>query len=335
MTMFNDYTFQVEAVHPSGIVSCVDGKVSAVRQFIVRSEFAEELGVRLLGKWANVTYTTPILPAEYPSAVFSMVAKSFSIEQKSACIFNVDSETDGVFIGDLESQSDMEKYWPSVGASNDAYAVVTVNYSEPEWDCVGAVGSHIQPDTAISVQINPAYEMFTLPDRNLVWADLTKERELKADSFAYKIIPKSDVIVSWHNIPVVDLATILDGLNEFRGSVNDAAFGETMFCSFEGSAGDASIFAAETLMFIDCEEDRSKRTTGFAASLMDTTTLKLHFKQKDIVEGVNHYGWNHLFLDHSKNIAATSCWARVKQSQGGGTEVDLFTQKDFTNIFTW
>jgi hypothetical protein len=218
----------------------------------------------------------------------------------------------------------------------ELFAVVTVNYSDPEWDCVGAIDSHLQPDTAISVQINPAYEMFTLPNRNLVWADVSGDRELKADSYAYKIIPKSDVIVSWYNLPVTQLAAIADSLKAFRGTVNENAFGDTLFCTdASASDDDANLFPAETLMFIDFEEDRSKRTTGFGNSLMDTTMLKLHFKEKDIVEGSNHFGWNHLFLDHGKNGVASSCWSRVKQTLGGGSEVDLFELKDFTNIFTW
>ncbi len=331
MTMFNDYTFQVEAKHPSAVVSCNDGKVSATRSFLVRSEYAQELGLRLLGKWNTATYTTPILPAEYPSTKFTMVAKSFSIEYISTCLFNVDDAY--TFINDLESTDQIERYWPIVGESDDSFAVVNVNYSEPDWDCVGAgdSGNSVKENTAISVQINPAYEMFTLPNRNLVWADLASDRELKADSFAYKIVPKSDVIVSWYNIPVLSIPTISENLKEYRGTVNNAVFGSTIFCDSE------YLFQPETLLFIDFEEDRSKRTTGFGKSSMDTTMLKLHFKEKDIVEGANHWGWNHLFLDHSATAAGGSNWARVNQKKGPNPldETDLFELIDFTGMFTW
>lgn len=330
MSMFDDYTFEIEGVHPSGIVACNDGRVTGERTFIVRSEYAEELGLRLLGKWNDITYATPVLPAEYPSSRFSMVAKSFTIEPQSACCFNVEKEdnNDSPFITDLTSTSQMEKYWLNNVNSEDCYSVVKVQYAEPEWDCVGD-GSPIQVETAISVELNPAYEMFTLPNRNLVWADLTEERELKADSYAYKIIPKSDVIISWYNIPVLSLNTIMEGLKGYRGCVNDGVFGGSSLCDSVPS------FEAETLLFIDFEEDRSKRTTGFAASLSDTTTLKLHFKEKDIVEGNDHFGWNHLFLDHSKNSMVNSCWSRVNQNRGGGYETDLFEVKSFASIFTW
>jgi len=70
---------------------------------------------------------------------------------------------------------------------------------------------------------------------------------------------------------------------------------------------------------------------------MDTTMLKLHFKEKDIVEGANHWGWNHLFLDHSATAAGGSNWARVKQKKGPNIldEDDLFELTDFTGMFTW
>jgi hypothetical protein len=336
MSMFDDYNFEVEAKLGSGIVSSSEGKVSATRIFIVLSKHAEELGLRLLGKWASNVYVSPVLPAAYPSSYFTMVAKSFSIEQISACCFNVNVEEGGPFITDLESRSEMERYWGEDTEENKkCFAVVTVAYSEPEWDCTG---NGIQEETGISVEINPAYEMFTLPNRNLVWADLTTEKELKADSYAYKVIPKSDVIVSWHNIPVLDLPIIFEKLKNFRGTVNESAWGALLFClEGQGSEADGNIFEPETLMFINYEEDRSKRTTGFANSLMDTTTIKLHFKEKDILDGENHFGWNHLYLDHGKASAAPiqSAWARVKQSLGGGQYEDLFKKEDFSQILNW
>lgn len=330
MSMFDDYNFEVEAVNPSGIVSVSDGKVSATRKFAVRSENAEELGLRLLGKYyENGVYDLPVLPAKYPSQRFSLVAKSFDIEQLSVCKFVL---PDGlVFITDLEEEGQLEQYLTGEN-STDSHAVVTVQYSEPDWDCDGVEG--IEAETALSLEINPAYEMFTLPNRNLIWENVVEgDRELKADSYAYKIIPKSDVIVSWHNIPVSEVDVVLYGLKEYRGTVNDAAWGGLIFCKDEGG----NIFEEETLMFIDAEEDRSKRTTGFRGSAwtMDTTTLKLHFKEKDIFEDETHYGWNHLFLDNSANNApAGSPWTRVFK-KNGNTESPLFAPISFGNMFFW
>lgn len=330
MSMFDDYDFEVEAVNPSGIVSVSDGKVSATRKFAVRSENAEELGLRLLGKYyENGVYDLPVLPAKYPSQRFSLVAKSFSIEQLSVCKFVL---PDGlVFITDLEDEVQLEQYLTGEN-STDSHAVVTVQYSEPDWDCDGIEG--IEAETALSVEINPAYEMFTLPNRNLIWdTNVEGDREFKGDSYAYKIIPKSDVIVSWHNIPVSQVDVVLEGLKQYRGTVNDVAWGGLIFCKDEGG----NIFEEETLMFIDAEEDRSKRTTGFRGSAwtMDTTTLKLHFKEKDIYEDETHYGWNYLFLDNSKNgEAITSLWTRVLKKNGNDTS-PLFEPRSFGNIFFW
>lgn len=337
MSMFDEYNFEVEAVNPSGIVSVSDGKVSATRKFAVRSENAEELGLRLLGKYyQNGVYDLPVLPAKYPSQRFSLVAKSFDIEQLSVCKFVL---PDGlVFITDLEDEVQLEQYLTGEN-STDSHAVVTVQYSEPDWDCDGVEG--IEAETALSLEINPAYEMFTLPNRTLIWDPVVEgDREFKGDSYAYKIIPKSDVIVSWHNIPVSQVEVVLNGLKEYRGTVNDAAWGGLIFCMASGSSSDdegGNIFEPETLMFIDVEEDRSKRTTGFRGSAwtMDTTTLKLHFKEKDIFEGEEHYGWNHLFLDNSANGApAGSLWTRVFK-KNGNVESLLFTPMSFANIFTW
>ena len=330
MSMFDDYDFEVEAVNPSGIVSVSDGKVSATRKFAVRSENAEELGLRLLGKYfLDGFYETPVLPAKYPSERFSLVAKSFDIEQLSACKFELPNDL--VFITDLEDEGQLEQYLTGEN-STDSHAVVTVQYSEPDWDCDGVEG--VEAETALSLEINPAYEMFTLPNRNLIW-DIAVEgdREFKGDSYAYKIIPKSDVIVSWHNIPVSEMNIVLNGLKEYRGTVNEFSWGSVLFCESSG----ADIFEPETLMFIDAEEDRSKRTTGFRGPTwtMDTTTLKLHFKEKDIFEDNMHYGWNHLFLDNSKNGASvTSLWTKVRKKNGTETS-PLFELKSFANIFTW
>lgn len=330
MSMFDEYDFEVEAINPSGIVSVSDGKVSATRKFAVRSENAEELGLRLLGKYfLNGVYEMPVLPAKYPSERFSLVAKSFDIEQLSACKFELPNDL--VFITDLEDEGQLERYLTGEN-STDSHAVVTVQYSEPDWDCDGVEG--VKAETALSLEINPAYEMFTLPNRNLIW-DIAVEgdREFKGDSYAYKIIPKSDVIVSWHNIPVSEMNIVLDGLKDYRGTVNDAAWGGLIFCMDEGG----NIFEPETLMFIDAEEDRSKRTTGFRGPTwtMDTTTLKLHFKEKDIFEDGQHYGWNYLFLDNSANgNAVATLWNRVFK-KNGNLETDLFEPRSFGNIFFW
>jgi hypothetical protein len=104
-------------------------------------------------------------------------------------------------------------------------------------------------------------------------------------------------------------------------------------------------------MFVDFQEDRAKRTDCFGGMAvsnqwnMNTTTLKLFFKQKrveretptasysdsdDCPDGNDlAYGWNHLFLDRAPELGGGQ-WARVAIS--GGTEDPVFPLKSFSNI---
>ena len=326
MTMF-DITFPCEAVEPSGIPACSEGKMTATRKFAVNAVYAEELGLRLLGKWFDgATFTTPVLPATYPSLKFKMVAKSFTIDYLSKCRFQANPD----LITDLVSTDQMETYYTDIEVdTEDTLAVVTVSYAEPDWDCDDAV--EVLPDTAVSTQINPAYEMFTLPNQNLEWENPPgKDKMLKADSYAYKIIPKSDIIISWHNLPVTDLCWIETHLAGFRGKINADAWGDPIFCGL-GSGSDTTCepYPAETVMFIDFEEDRSKRTNGFIE--MDTTTLKLHLKCRLIREGASTFGWNHLFCDKSGVGGVGSVWEKVKKNLAG-VKTDLFETIAFSDL---
>lgn len=208
--------------------------------------------------------------------------------------------------------------------------------------------------------------MLTLPNGNLVWRDLPsvtddeqRARQLKSDSYAYKIIPKADIIVSWHNVPVRNICAIENHLRNFRGTVNDQSWGDVLQCDAapeDSAACGCGQYEPETIMFIDYQEDRSKRTDAFGgnflvandtANNMNTTTLKLIFKQKRIERPTptasysdtdpcpdnddEAYGWNHLFFDRNTEDDSPGEWMRV--AVDNATEDPLFLLKNFVDIF--
>jgi hypothetical protein len=207
--------------------------------------------------------------------------------------------------------------------------------------------------------------MLTLPNGNLIWKDLPSStedeqiaRQLKSDSYAYKIIPKADIIVSWHNVPVRNICAIENHLRNFRGTVNDLAWGDVLQCDAAPVAPTAcgcGQYEPETIMFIDYQEDRSRRTDAFGgnflnsgdpANNMNTTTLKLIFKQKRIEipnsetysdsngcpdDNDEAYGWNHLFFDRNTEDDSPGEWMRV--AVDNATEDPLFPLKSFSDIF--
>jgi hypothetical protein len=346
--------FNVVPVHPSGIPQISDGKVSVVRQFQVEWENVEELMLRVLGKFYEAGVTEfPVLPAKYPSNNYSLYATSVSVDmsKSSACSFNNDSEeSTPAPIDDLESIQKMEKYYyanPEFDDKNDEFlAVVSVTYTEAEWDCTEATVGGLLPNTGVRTEINPSYEVYTLPSRMLFFSDMTQSDDvdngLKDDTKAYTIIPKEDVIVHWSNVPTEALCKIYDHLAKYRGKVNTSVFGAIFYCGEQqsgsgSSAGGCEFYPAETLMFVDYEEDFSRRTQGFGEAYMNTTTLKLHFKVKHITvldeagEIIENHGWNHMPFDHSGAGADIDRWGRVKV-RVGSDEKDLFEKTDFTDI---
>jgi hypothetical protein len=398
MSMYNDYEFFVEAVHPSGSIVYQSGNATSSRQFKMESRYAEEFALRMMGKFWSVDDKSPILPAPFPFDEYSdlprnygrvnLIATGFSIEPVSACGFNNNYVRD-TGIANPTDLDTMEKYFKEHPDNNDdpwededkdlanseLFSVVTINYEENFCDCVkfypasGFVEdlrntweahSDILPGTCISVERNPAYEMFTLPNAALIWKDLPSSteqeeaaRQLKADSYAYKIIPKADIIVSWHNVPVRNLCAIESHLKDFRGTVNDLQWGDVLFCDADPTKPTAcgcGQYEPETIMFVDFQEDRARRTGAFGGqsdsteSNMNTTTLKLFFKQKRIERPTSEsysdsddcpddndeaYGWNHLFLDRTAEEGGGQ-WSRV--AIAGGDEDPLFPLKSFSDI---
>lgn len=362
MTIYNDYTFDVKAIHPSGLPSYESGKAKATRKFQMECQYAEEFVLRQLGKfWVSDSDTFgPSMPAPLPFAArglsysqLHLVATSFNIEPLSACCFNVEWEgpgsTENTLIEDPTSSAQMERYWlPGESPDNrECTCIVTIGYEENPCDCVQwnqleeggvwEVNDAILLRTCISVERNPSYELFTLPNAPLVWSDLPvdENRRLKSDSYAYKVIPKADIIVSWHNVPVRNLGQIETHLRGFRGKVNEEEFGDVLFCDALSSSGAVGVefYEPETIMFIDFQEDRAKRTDAFGGmrfadtdSNLNTTTLKLIFKQKRIDTEDGAVGWNHLFRDTD---IGTGSWARVQVESTGE---DLFELKSFSDI---
>lgn len=340
-------------------------------------------------------YPFPVLPAPFPfdnsglvnHSQMNLVATSFTIEPVAKCCFNVRYTTEETGserqsnIADPTSLEQKEKYFYEIPAepggdqddvdleNEECVCLVTIGYEENPCDCATfnmttnewEVHAEILPNTCISVERNPAYEMFTLPNAGLIWKDIPEDpenegaRQLKADSYAYKVIPKADIIISWHNVPVKHLCAIENHLKEFRGTVNDLHWGDVLFCDADPVnpvACGCAQYEPETILFVDFQEDRSKRTDCFGGMTqtnrwnMNTTTLKLFFKQKRVERNPHTasysdsnddcpddndlaYGWNHLFLDRTAEEGGGQ-WSRV--AIAGGNEDPVFPLKSFSNI---
>jgi hypothetical protein len=385
--MYNDYDFDVIAIDPSGFLNYQSGKASSSLKFVMSCEHAEEFALRQMGKFWTEAAPSPVLPVPFPFDEFTdqprgygrmnLVATGFSIEPLSAACFGNNLSTPRAPVGDPADINTMALYFDEgEGADNSCCeCVVTLTYEENPCDCCGydntngasptyrewVVNEYILPGTCISTERNPSYEMFTLPNGGLSWENLpagSAERQLKPDSYAYKIIPKADIIVHWHNVPVRNLCAIENHLRGFRGSVNDQAWGDVLQCDAapeDSAACGCGQYEPETIMFIDYQEDRSKRTDAFGGNFlnagsptnnMNTTTLKLIFKQKRIERPSptasysdtnpcpdnddEAYGWNHLFLDREGPVDGTGDWMRVVVEATGEP---LFELKNFVDIF--
>jgi hypothetical protein len=384
--MYNDYEFNVIAIDPSGFLTYQSGKASSSLKFKMSCEHAEEFALRQMGKFWTAAAPSPVLPVPFPFdeitdqprgyGRMNLVATGFSIEPLSAACFGNNLADRAASVGDPADINTMALYFDEgEGADNSCCeCVVTLTYEENPCDCCGynntngasptyrewVAHSDVLPGTCISAERNPSYEMFTLPNGGLSWEDLpagSAERQLKPDSYAYKIIPKADIIVHWHNVPVRNLCAIENHLKRFRGTVNDLAWGNVLFCDADPVAPTAcgcGQYEPETIMFIDFQEDRSKRTDAFGGNYlnagsptnnMNTTTLKLIFKQKRIEKPTSAsysdsdecpddndeaYGWNHLFLDREGPVDGTGQWMRVVVEATGDP---LFELKSFSDIF--
>jgi hypothetical protein len=387
MSMYNDYEFDVLEVHPSGLLSYQSGKVTTSRKFKMSCEHAEEFALRQFGKFWSAGTPLPVLPIPFPfdwtdgqvrkHGRMNLVASSFSIEPLSAACFGNNLPDERTPIGDPANIDQMALYFKVTPANPEEVqpnnscceCIVTISYEENPCDCCGydpdahewVVDDYILPGTCLSVERNPAYEMVTLPSANLVWRDMPRDtpeqqraRQLRADSYAYKIIPKADLIVSWHNVPVNAICAIESHLREFRGKVNETAWGSVMSCDAytELESGFGGVvceqYDPETIMFVDYQEDRSRRTDAFGgnyliasdtANNMNTTTLKLIFKQKRVERTTAptvddpylSYGWNHLFFDRNTEDESPGEWMRV--GVDNETQDAIFPPMDFSDIF--
>lgn len=376
MSMANGYTYPVQAVAPSNRLQYMGSGVSTERSFIVACAFAQDFALRMLGKlYVPATYTTPQLPAEYPlGTVFDNVniytsrvkmrASTFRIEPFSECCFtgvHTIERGDGgdpeltAEIEDPTSLEQMERNFPVtltdgdlvVGGTCECLCKVTIGYIEQPWDCSYPDVANILANTALSITRDAGYEMFTLPNRNLRWADIVAGNAdimLKGDTYATIMIPVTDITVKWHNVPVAKLCEVEAHLLKFRGCVNKNDFTVLQDClcnaadndpgDCPGTGGGTTCdFEPETVLFIDWSEDQTARTRGFYK--MDTTTLTLNFKQKRIQKmlGSGVVGWNHLYLDRSDTGAPNEPWQRVKAETSNAGLTDLFKQKLFENIF--
>jgi hypothetical protein len=390
MSMYNGYDFDVIAIDPSGFLTYQSGKASSSLKFKMSCEHAEEFALRQMGKFWTEAAPSPVLPVPFPFDNYTdqtrgygrmnLVATGFSIEPLSAACFGNNLSAQRAPVGDPADIDTMALYFDEGEEADNSCCecVVTLTYEENPCDCCGydqnvlsetyrewVAHDDILPGTCISVERNPAYEMLTLPNGNLIWKDLPsstedeqRARQLKPDSYAYKIIPKADIIVSWHNVPVRNICAIENHLRNFRGTVNDLAWGDVLQCDAAPVAPTAcgcGQYEPETIMFIDYQEDRSKRTDAFGGNFlvagdpahnMNTTTLKLIFKQKRIEipnsatysdsngcpdDNDEAYGWNHLFFDRNTEDDSPGEWMRV--AVDNATEDPLFPLKSFSDIF--
>jgi len=385
MSHYNEYTFEVkEVMFQEGLPQFSSGHVKAARKFVMSCRNAEEFALRMLGKfYAESVSPSPYLPAPYPFVPatsdnwgqLNMVARAFTILPISACMFqmsylNVDEDEETELVTDPTNMLQMGQYFDrSVdGDDSESKCVVTIQYEENPCDCIKfhvnnaewVPHENIYPGTCISVERNPAYEMFTLPNGGLIWEGIPiDDAALKPDSYAYKVIPKADIIVHWHNVPVNRLCQIENHLMKYRGGVNDLPWGDMLSCDYvdpetpvnpysDECSNDTRCkqYEPETILFVDWQEDRSQRTDGFGGMRIgnpfdnrNTTTLKLNFKQKRIYVPANLTdaytendvcviaGWNHLFLDREKGV---DLWLRVLVAATGDP---IFPLINFSDIF--
>ena len=374
MSMYSGFDFEFEMIPPSGLLSYRSGRATSQRKFKVKCQHAEELALRLLGKYYYAAtlpeFITPVLPAPFPfGGQLNMVATGFEIKPISECCFNTGhytSESDLEYVTEITSlvaANQLEKYYyidRDGQIETECFCEVTVDYEENPCDCLvwdevaetWTAHSEILPGTCISSERNPAYEMFTLPNASLVWKNVLngqgQQEQLKADSYAYKVIPKADIIVSWHNVPVQRFCQIETHLRDFRGTVNAEEWGDVLRCSQEPTESDSvscELYEPETILFVDWEEDRSKRTDAFDGNNdnvnMNTTTLKLHFKQKRVEmefgasgsdvsvsdDDTGIAGWNHLWYDSDSEPGA---WRRVVVK---ASQAPIFKTRAFSDIF--
>lgn len=379
MTMANEYLYKVQAVAPSNRLQYAGSGVATERNFIVACAYAQDFALRMLGKlYVPDVYDTPELPAKYPiGSVFDnpevytsrvkMRAATFSIEPFSECCFTgvyqleregEDDTTISKDITDPEFLLELERNFPIelqeggsgnylIGGTCACLCKVTIGYVEQPWDCAYP-DVDVLANTALSIERTAGYEMFTLPNRNLRWENVDidpPDNMLKGDTYATVIIPKTDITVTWHNVPVKRLCEIEAHLTKFRGCVNKCDFTLLSQClcdatdtpaeSCDEQTVSACQFEAETILFVDWSEDKQARTRGFYK--MDTTSLTLHFKQKRVE--IDSYpdspvaGWNHLYLDRSGDSVAIEPWQRVIVVRGDNFTEPLFKLKNFNNIF--
>lgn len=246
------------------------------------------------------------------------------------------------------------------GSDTSCLCVVRIQYQEPPWHCENRPNSEnnyaiadLLGNTAIAVHRTPAYEMYTLPNRNLIWIDaVAQTKEFKGDNYATITVPRTDIAVYWYNVPVSRLCEIESHLATYRNTVNDVEYTLLKDCicadyeclesddtGFE-TGDDQCQYKAETLLFVDWKEQESDRTNAYGK--MNTTTLVLHFKHRfiptllseDGKQIVKFAGWNHLICDRANPTGggdSESVWQRVGVSVGANTE-DLFKRKSFEKI---
>jgi len=260
----------------------------------------------------------------------------------------------------VSETTDPESGLPVAVEDNCCECVVSIQYQEQWWHClwsdaIKTGNSEYQEwldETAFKVDRVASYELYTRPNRALVWGDKLDAGELDEpdailgpDTHAVTVIPSAEVTVEWHNIPVSKLCVMETHLSKFRNKVNCTLMpffnqcncAQTSFklgdppedCS--AAATDCQ-YEAETMLFVDFAEDKSRRTTCFGP--MDTTTLILTFKHKRIAKGSDVYGHNHLLYDKSLGGADESEWQRVRTMSAGVTIGDLFEKVEMNKMFT-
>lgn len=362
MSMYDDYDFSVIPAKKSGdgpipvIPAYAGGSMTAQRSFKVPCVNVQEFAFRMLGRYFEpVNYEDPVLPIEFPwddvayTQMARMVAIGYSVTPLCENCFNAwfgeDESGPRESLQFPQNYEYLESYYISPRDGEEYSAdpaecdcIVKIDYATPPWTCTWSdLGDAILENTAIKVTRKPSYELFTVPTRALVWHALPDgpDKQLKGDSNATILIPKADITIDWFNVPVRFMCQVESHLNQFRGTVNNAAFGNFLDCESystgSGSAYTCNQSEAETLQFIDWEEIDQYRTSSFR--FMDSTAVRIHLKQKRIVDPVDDEvkGWNHLFLDRSRGDSPTGRWERVKQ-QGVGGNYDLFPLKNWATL---
>lgn len=189
----------------------------------------------------------------------------------------------------------------------------------------------VREGTWVTYERNMSGELITIPSRNLYWAGVENAygdpEQVKDDARSSLLLPLADITLNWNFVDAADLCEIENNLVTMIGTVNNAAYGDSIF---PGSC--AAPWAPETLLLLGyatTTEVGTKRVFGsYCTAVESKRTLKVSFKGK-LILGYGAFGvlgWNHDYYDGS---LGTPGWY-MQVDQFGNPK---YKGTNFNNIF--